>query len=62
MKEFVFPTVDDLNEGCGVLVGNLFATAAHADQGHVFFCLLSRSLPFDDFFYFFFSCLLMLLF
>ncbi len=36
MKEFVFPTVDDLNDGCGVLVGNLFVTAAHVVQEHDF--------------------------
>ena len=36
MKEFVFPTVDDLNDGCGVLVGNLFITAAHVVQEHDF--------------------------
>lgn len=36
MKDFVFPTVDDLNDGCGVLVGNLFVTAAHVVQEHDF--------------------------
>lgn len=36
MKEFVFPNVDDLNDGCGVLVGNLFVTAAHIVQEHDF--------------------------
>ena len=36
MKEYVFPTVDDLNDGCGVLVGNLFVTAAHFVQDHSF--------------------------
>lgn len=36
MKEFVFPTVDDLNDGCGVLVENLFVTAAHIVQEHDF--------------------------
>lgn len=36
MKEFVFPTVDDLNDGCGVLVGNLFVTAAHIVEEHDF--------------------------
>ena len=36
MKNYVFPTVDDLNDGCGVLVGNLFVTAAHVVQEHDF--------------------------
>ena len=36
MKEYVFPTVDDLNDGCGVLVGSLFVTAAHVVQKHDF--------------------------
>ena len=37
MKEFVFPTVDDLNDGCGVLVGNLFVTAAHVVKENDFY-------------------------
>jgi len=36
MKEFVFPTVDDLNDGCGVLIENWFVTAAHVVQEHDF--------------------------
>lgn len=36
MKDFVFPTVDDLSDGCGVLVGSLFVTAAHVVQAHDF--------------------------
>lgn len=39
MKEFVFPTVDDMNDGCGVLVGSLFVTAAHVVQEHGFHLL-----------------------
>jgi hypothetical protein len=40
MKEFVFPTVDDMNDGCGVLVGSLFVTAAHVVQEHDFHLFL----------------------
>ena len=40
MKEFVFPTVDDLNDGCGVLVGNLFITSAHVVQEHDFYLFI----------------------
>lgn len=36
MKDFVFPTVDDMNDGCGVLIGDLFVTAAHVVQEHDF--------------------------
>lgn len=36
MKDFVFFTHDDLNEGCGVLVGDLFITAAHVVLEHDF--------------------------
>ena len=42
MKEFVFPTVDSLNDGCGVLVGNLFITAAHVVQDHDFMLFIER--------------------
>ena len=41
MKEFVFPTVDDMNDGCGVLVGSLFVTAAHVVQEHDFHLFLN---------------------
>ena len=36
MKEFVFPTIGDLNDGCGVLIGDLFVTAAHVVMKHNF--------------------------
>lgn len=29
IKKYVFATEDDLNDGCGVLVGDLFVTAGH---------------------------------
>jgi V8-like Glu-specific endopeptidase len=41
MKEFVFPTVDDMNDGCGVLVGSLFVTAAHVVQEHDFYLFIN---------------------
>ncbi len=42
MKEFVFPTIDDLSDGCGVLVGSLFVTAAHVVQEHDFHLFIER--------------------
>ena len=42
MKKYVFPTLDDLNDGCGVIVGNLFVTAAHVVEHNSFY------LPLDD--------------
>ena len=36
MKKFVFPTIGDLNDGCGVLVGDIFVTAAHVVMEHDF--------------------------
>ena len=42
MKKFVFPTLDDLNDGCGVIVGNLFVTAAHVVEHNNFY------LPIDN--------------
>ena len=42
MKKYVFPTLDDLNDGCGVIVGNLFVTAAHVVEHNSFY------LPIDD--------------
>lgn len=40
MKELVFPNVGDLNNGCGVLVGDLFITAAHVVQEHDFYIFI----------------------
>lgn len=37
MNDYVFPSVDDLNDGCGVLVGNLFVTAGHVVANHSFY-------------------------
>ena len=38
IDDCIFPSVDDLSDGCGVLVGNLFITAGHVVVEHPF-CL-----------------------
>lgn len=36
LEEYIYPSIDDYSDGCGVLVGSLFVTAAHVIQEHDF--------------------------
>lgn len=39
-KKYVFATQDDMNEGCGVLVGDLFVTAGHVVADNPFYAII----------------------
>lgn len=39
-KKYVFETQDDMNYGCGVLVGDMFVTAGHVVAEHPFYAII----------------------
>lgn len=39
-KKYVFETQDDMNDGCGVLVGDMFVTAGHVVAEHPFYAII----------------------
>ncbi len=39
-KDYIFPSVDESSDGCGVLVGNHFITAGHVVAEHPFFLFI----------------------